>query len=275
MVARNIARIGPALARAVVPAGAVLALVAGLGLVMPAPPSAHAAPQQAAHPYEPRFTFTRIRYNAVGGGPNLGGCGRGYGGNSSAWNHDYPAADLNMQAVLKEVTTMDPVVETSVVLDLEDPAIFQHLILYMSEPGFWRITEEGARNLRAHLLKGRFIIFDDFDGPGHWESWLAQMRQALPEYTPIEIDETHPVFRTYFAIPDVYVPNPMFNVSVKPTYLGIFENNDPNGRMLALVNYNSDLAEYWEQSTSTYLLIDLTNDAFRIGVNYFIYGLTH
>jgi hypothetical protein len=254
-----------------------LLLLAG---VFPASAQQSRAPlPPRADGYDARFMFTRLRYqggNPCGGSSLRGFGGGGYGrGGYDAWNHDYPNADLNMQTVLKEATSTDPVIGTSLILDLEDPAIFQHPILYMSEPGFWKITDKGAKNLREHLLKGGFIIFDDFDGPCHWESWLAQIERVLPGYTPIEIDGTHPVFHTFFGIDDVYVPNPMIGNAVKPTYLGIFEDNDPTKRMLALVNYNADLAEYWEQSTSTYLLIDLTNDAFRIGVNYFIYGLTH
>jgi hypothetical protein len=180
-----------------------------------------------------------------------------------------------MQSVLAELTLVKPVTESSVVVDLEDPAIFDYPILYMSEPGFWQITEEGAQNLRTHLLKGGFIIFDDFDGYGHWENWLAQIKSALPEYDPIPIDETHAVFNSFFFVEDIYVPNPMVRGLPKPTYFGIFEDNDPTKRMLALVNYNSDLAEYWEYLGQGFLAIDPTNDAFRLGVNYIIYGLTH
>jgi hypothetical protein len=35
--------------------------------------------------------------------------------------------------------------------------------------------------------------------------------------------------------------------------LGIFEDNDPSGRMLAIVNYNNDIAEYWEWSDAAWL----------------------
>jgi hypothetical protein len=229
------------------------------------PPS---APQVRSAPYDGRFTFVRVRYGGYGRG-----FGRGYGGDS--WAHDYPDADRNMQTILQEVTTVSTALESSVVVDLEDRSIFRHPILYMSEPGFWGITDEGAKNLREHLLKGGFIIFDDFDGPGHWENWLTQIRHALPEYRPIEIGQEHPVFRTFFFVENIYVPNPMVRGLPKPTYLGIFEDNDPEKRMLALVNYNSDLAEYWEWSATGYLPIDPTNDAYRLGVNYFIWGLTH
>jgi hypothetical protein len=252
-----------ALISAAVPAGfAREARVPELG-------SAHPQVQQNT-PYDGRYTFVRVRY----GGGRGGGFGfRGRGGGDDSWAHDYPMADLNMQLVLKEVTSAQPVTGTSVVVDLEDPIIFRYPILYMSEPGFWRVTPEGAQNLRTHLLKGGFIIFDDFDGPGHWEAWEAQMRQALPEYRPIKIDATHPVFRTFFYVEDIYVPHPM--VRVTPEYLGIFEDNDPTKRMLALVNYNSDLAEYWEYAAKGFLAIDPTNDAYRLGVNYIIWGLTH
>ena len=95
-------------------------------------------------PYNGRFTFTRIRYNSRGGGYRR----RGW---SNAWNHDYPNADLNMQLMLSEFTAMHPNLGDSNVLDLEDPEIFRHPILYMSEPGYWSITDEGAANLREHI----------------------------------------------------------------------------------------------------------------------------
>jgi hypothetical protein len=254
--------------------GIAAALFAGLAAAAPVRPAGEpardAGPQVRPAPYDGRFTFVRVRY----GGYGRRGFGRGgFGGDS--WAHDYPDADRNMQTILNEVTTVRAATESSVVLDLEDRSIFSYPILYMSEPGFWGITDEGVTNLREYLLKGGFIIFDDFDGPGHWENWLDQIRQALPEYRPIEIDESHPVFRTFFFVEDIYVPNPMLRNAPKPTYLGIFEDNDPAKRMLALVNYNSDLAEYWEWSATGYLPIDPTNDAYRLGVNYFIWGLTH
>ena len=167
---------------------------------------------------------------------------------------------------------MHPNTGGSNVLDLENPEIFRYPILYLSEPGFWRITEEGARNLREHLLKGGFIIFDDFDGPGHWENWEGALRMAFPDFRPIEIDEKHPIFDTFFYIQDIYIPHPM--IGVRPEYYAIFEDNDPNKRMMALVAYNGDLAEYWEYAATGFFPVDPTSDSFRLGVNFFIYGLT-
>jgi len=217
-------------------------------------------------PYNGRFTFTRIRYGS-------GGSGRGFGwGWGSAWNHDYPAADRNMQSILQEYTGIEPNTEGSNVVDLEDPRIFRHPILYMSEPGFWSVTEQGSRNLRAFLLKGGFLIFDDFE-LDQWHNMAAQVEQALPESRWIEIDASHPIFRSFFRVDDIYVPHPF--VRVTPSYQAIFEGNDPTGRIMVLANHNSDLAEYWEWSPNGRFGVDLTNEAFRLGVNYIVYGMLY
>jgi hypothetical protein len=219
-------------------------------------------------PYNGRFTFTRIRYNAGGG--SLRGWGR-RGGWSNAWNHDYPDADRNLQEILAEFTDLDPNTHGSNVLDLESREILRHPILYMSEPGFWSITEEGARNLREHLLKGGMLIFDDFEAE-QWYNMAAQVERALPEGEWVEIGPEHPIFDTFFYVEDIYVPHPL--VRVTPRYMAILEDNHPTGRVMVLANHNSDLAEYWEYAARGYFPVDPTNDAFRLGVNYIIYGMT-
>jgi len=216
-------------------------------------------------PYDGKFTFTRIRYSSSRSR-------RGWGG--SAWNHDYPMADLNMQTMLNEFTHVRATEAStgSNVYELEDDEIFQHPILYISEPGTWGITPEGATNLRAHLLKGGFLIFDDFEAD-QWYNMAEQLAQALPEGQWVEIGAEHPIFDTFFFVENIYVPHPL--VSVTPSYRVIFENNDPAERIMVLANHNSDLAEYWEYAATGYFAVDPTNDAFRLGINYLVYAITH
>ncbi|MEX2281858.1 MAG: DUF4159 domain-containing protein [Gemmatimonadota bacterium] len=224
-----------------------------------------ALPTQDQNPgYNARFTFTRIRFNSYGG----------FRGGGGSWAHDYPAADMNLPTVLSEISLLRPTLGSSNVLDLEDPAIFRNPILYVSEPGFWNITEHGARNLRSFMLKGGFVIFDDFEDTGNqWSTFAASFKAAMPEYEFIEINVTHPVFQTFFELEKLDTPHPL--VRVTPIYLGVFEDNDPAKRMLALINLNCDLAEYWEWSGQGFFPIDSSNDAFKMGVNYIFYGLTH
>lgn len=214
--------------------------------------------------YDGRFTFTRIQYNG-----GLGGFGRGW---SNAWNHDYPDADINLPLILDSLTAIDSNLNVSNIFDLEDDDIFKQPILYMWEPGFWQITDGGARRLREYLLKGGFIIFDDFEA-NQWTNFEAQFLRAMPEAQFIELDTSHPVFHSFFDMNTINLPHP--SVSVTPAYFGVFENNDPKGRMLAFVNYNSDVAEYWEWSGTGRLPVDTTNDAYKLGVNFMVYGLMH
>jgi hypothetical protein len=220
-------------------------------------------------PYNAKFTFTRIRY----GSPYASRRGgfRGYFG-GSAWNHDYPMADLNMQIMLNEFTAVSANTEGSNVFELEDRGIFEHPILYISEPGTWGLTDEGAVNLREHLLKGGFLIFDDFE-EDQWYNMAEQLAKALPEGQWVEIGPEHPIFDTFFYAENIYVPHPL--VRVTPSYRAIFEDNDPAKRIVVLANHNSDLAEYWEYAAQGYFPVDPTNDAFRLGINYIVYGLTH
>jgi hypothetical protein len=213
--------------------------------------------------YNARFTFSRIRYSGPGYGFRRGG---------GSWAHDYPLADENLPTVLSEISVVRPTLGRSNVFDLEDRTFFQYPIIYLSEPGYWGITDEGARNLREYLLKGGFIIFDDFEAE-QWRNFKEQFQRALPEYEFIELDVRHPIFHSFFDLEKLDTPHPL--VRVTPVYYGVFENNDPTQRMMAMVNYNSDLAEYWEWSGRGYFPIDPTNDAYKMGINYIVYGLTH
>lgn len=215
-------------------------------------------------PYDGRLVFTRIAYNT-----GLGG----FGFNSNAWNHDYPAADRNVGALIDYISHARVRLDGTNVLTLDDPEIFRNPVLYIWEPGFWTITPSEADNLRKYLLKGGFVIFDDFEGEVQWDNMAAQVRQALPDLYWIRIDERHPIFHSFYDIKKLDVPHPIVNVI--PEYRGLFEDNDPNGRMLALANYNNDIAEYWEWSAEGLYSADWTGDAYRLGVNFFIYALTH
>ena len=45
-------------------------------------------------------------------------------------------------------------------------------------------------------------------------------------------------------------------------------------RMIAIANRDNDMSEYWEFSDSGFYAVDLTNEAYKIGINYIIYALS-
>jgi hypothetical protein len=224
-------------------------------------PFGFGGPRVDANPaYDGRFTFTRIRYS-----------GSGFGRRGSWWSHDYPDADRNLPLILKELTAIPTNVDASNILDLEDPEIFRNPIIYIWEPGYWPITDEAAANLRAYMLKGGLVIFDDFEAD-QWINFEAQFRRAMPEAEFMPLDLSHPVYHSFFDMETLTLPHPSVNVT--PGFYGVHQDNDPRKRLMAIVNHNSDIAEYWEWSGTGRLPVDTTNDAYKIGVNYMIYGLT-
>ena len=216
-------------------------------------------------PYDGRLVFVRLRYST-------GFAGFGRRSRDPGWAHDYPTADIHMMKILNEITIVRPRIDGSNVFGLEDPELHNYPIAYMSEPGGWSVGEEDAAGLRSYLLKGGFIIFDDFRGYD-WENLVDQMRQVLPEHHWVQLEATHPIFHSFFEIDDLqYLTS---YGGAMPTYYGMFEKNDPTKRLIAIANRDGDLGEYWEFSDTGYVPVDLSNQAYKFGVNYFMYALTH
>ena len=110
-------------------------------------------------PYDGLYHFVRIRYDPRRGG---GGFGFRRRGREPVWAHDYPRAERNFLKIIDEVTFVGSQTEGSNVLALDDPEIFKYPIIYIVEVGYWEPTDEEVRNLGEHLLKGGFLIVDDF-----------------------------------------------------------------------------------------------------------------
>ena len=250
------------------------AIAAGVGF------DVHGQPRSAESSYDGRVTFVRLRW-----GSDLGTfrpstrSGRpepveGRRGGGAAWNHDYPRAESHLARILKELTSIDVRTDGSLILSLDDPELFKYPIAFMWEPGFWNLTDREALAFRTYLAKGGFAVFEDFDGPQQWRHFELQMRRVLPEARWVKLDASHRIFDNFFKVNDPYaIVHPM--IGIPPSYLGLYENNDPTRRLIAVANFDNDIPEYWEWSGQGYFPVDTSNEAYKIGVNYMIYGLTH
>ena len=217
--------------------------------------------------YDGRFTFVRLRWGSDFGFSRRGGFG-------AAWNHDYPRAEHHLSLILRELTALDIRTDASLILTLDDPELFKYPIAFMWEPGFWNLTDREAASFRAYLLKGGFAVFEDFDGPEQWSHFEAQMRRVLPDCRFVKLDNAHRIFNSFFAVKDIdAIVHPMSGI--RPSYYGLFEDNDPSKRLIAVANYDNDVPEYWEWSGQGLYPFDASNEAYKLGVNYVLYGLLH
>ena len=208
-------------------------------------------------PYDGRFTFARIRYTVYG---------------RSGWEFDYPAMERNLMSMMKEVTSLRPHVTGSNIHTFDDPELLKYPIAYLSEPGYWHPSDTEAEGLRTYLAKGGFLIVDDFMR-SEWRNFEEQIRRVLPGVRIERLDVTNPVFDTFFRIEslDMAYPHDPF---LKAEFFGIYENNDPARRLIAVINYNNDIGDYMEWSAEGFWPVNITNEAYKLAINYIVYGLT-
>jgi len=81
----------------------------------------------------------------------------------------------------------------------------------------------------------------------------------------------HPVFHCFFDIDDLEMIPP-YGVPGKPTFYGMYDEAD---RLQMVANFNNDIGDYWEWSDQSLAPIQLSNEAYRFGINYIVYALTH
>jgi hypothetical protein len=220
--------------------------------------------------YDGRFTFVRLTYQTLPGGYWYRG--------QPAWSHGYPTAEENLVKILQAVTDL-PVHEQTNTLSLDDPEIFKYPVLYIVEVSWWQITDSEARHLRAYLDKGGFVIVDDFKteqwlGGRGWAQFADNMARVVPDARFVDLDVTHPIFHQFFEIDSLDIFPQAYNAG-RPIFRGWFEGNDPSRRMRMFVNYNTDISQFWEWSGRGLRPIDETNEAYKLGVNAILYGLTH
>lgn len=229
-------------------------------------------PQARNEPYDGRFTFARLKYTTA---PE----GYWYQGLPS-WAHGYPMSEDNLMRIMNEISYLGGRTDAYDLFSVDDEELARNPIAYITEPGWWRMNDAEARALRSYIEKGGFLIVDDFKVEGDfapgggWEPFAENMQRVLPGARIVELTPAHPIFHAFFEINSLSDFPQAYNAG-RPIFLGIFENNDPSRRLLVIINYNTDISQYWEWSGRGLRPFDETNEAYKLGVNYIIYGLTH
>ena len=102
----------------------------------------------------------------------------------------------------------------------------------------------------------------------------TEFKKVFPEYSIQPLPLKHEIFHSFFEINSLDQFPQAYNAG-RPVFRGLFEDNDPKKRLQMIVNYNTDISQYWEWSGRGFRPFDETNEAYKLGVNYMIYGLTH
>ena len=150
--------------------------------------------------------------------------------------------------------------------------------------------------MRNYLLRGGFLLVDDFWGDDALDNLMYELDQVLPsdEYPLVDIPLDHEIFHIVFDVNEVpQVPGVGSFYDWQITGLtyeghegryvtygteahckGIF---DQNGRLMVVVMHNTDLGDGWEREGENYEYFRTFSapKAYPIGINIVVYAMTH
>ncbi len=201
----------------------------------------------------------------------------------TSWTQDYPRADRHFAMAMRRLTRVNVrSVEQPVNLDDGDD-VFNWPWLAAGEMGDWLLTDDQVKKLRDYLLRGGFLMLDDFWGPEEWARFDESMSRVFPDREIVEIDNKDPIFHTVYDLDDRYQILGQWalgrgrgmNYRVQGTvaeWKGIY---DDHNRVIVAMSFNSDIGDSWEWADDPRYPEKFSALGMRIGVNYAIYSLTH
>jgi hypothetical protein len=198
------------------------------------------------------------------------------------WGVDYPLAEAHFLPALRRYTQID-VAEDTRHLALTDDRLFQYPFIWIQQPGYWNPSEADVKRLREYLLRGGFLMLDDFHGEGEWDNFEYNIRRVLPEYQIVDIPQDDAVMQIFFTIDQrTQIPGDRHlrwgfggagvQMEGPPHWRGIY---DDSHRLIVVANHNMDIGDAWEHADDPDYPLPMTAFAYQLGVDYVIYAMTH
>ncbi len=199
----------------------------------------------------------------------------------TTWTIDYPRSDRHVAAAVRRLTLIHArSVEQPVNLD-DDDDVFCWPWLYAVEVGTWQLTDSQAQKLREYLLRGGFLMVDDFHGTFEWSVFVASMNRVFPDRPIVDLPDDDPIFHTLWDMTErVQVPGAQFLYSgrtyeqdgVQPRWRGIY---DDKGRIMVAICHNMDLGDSVEHADNPDYPEKYSALGMRTFINYIVYAMTH
>ena len=214
------------------------------------------------------FAFARLRYRS--------GRSRFWG---SRWGIDANKSERQFIQGLRRLTRVHAR-SVEQIVDIDSDEIYDWPWLYAVGVGGWGFNASQAARLRKYFERGGFLMVDDFHNEREWESFMDGIRQVLPGHQVVELQDDDPIFHTVYSLSErVRVPG--LNVvhgdqiergGIVPHWRGVV---DATGRVVVAICFNLDLGDAWEWADLPEYPERYASMAYRLGVNYVIYAMTH
>jgi hypothetical protein len=234
---------------------------------------------------EADFHFIRLQYTDLPEYHRGFGFASRDGQGSGWWLVDWPDADNHFTRGIERLTRID--IGDPRHLRLGDDRLFDYPWIYATQTGWWGLSDAEIARLREYLLRGGFLVTDDMWGADAWEVFRATMDRVFPNRPITDIVETEPVMHVLYDIGEkdrTFIPGSRHlwvrggTVEVvqppgsQPAWRAMY---DDKNRMVVAINYDTDVGDAWEFADVPYYPEKMTALAYRYGINYIIYSMTH
>lgn len=217
------------------------------------------------------YAFARLRYRQFGGGRRRRG---------ASWGTDSNKAERQFVQGVRRLTRVH-VRSIEEIIDVDSDEMYNWPWLYAVEVGHWELSDSQAQRLRTYLDRGGFLMVDDFHGTYEWEVFVTSLRRVFPDRPIVDLEDDNPIFNVLYDLKErVQVPGRQFVWSgrtyeqdgVEPRWRAVF---DDKGRIQVAICHNMDLGDAWEWADSPDYPEKYASMAYRIGINYLVYSMTH
>jgi Domain of unknown function (DUF4159) len=216
------------------------------------------------------WTFARFHYDMAYGSF------RGF----QRWAADYPKSDRQLVQGVVRLTRINTFVGEHVV-DAHSDDIYNWPWIFVEDPGWWVLSQVEAVCMRTYLLRGGFMFFDDTHGDYEWATMMAGIRMIFPDRQVEDLKNSDEIFHTMYDLDDRFqIPGTRFIWNGRrytedmkvPRWSAV---RDDKGRIMIAICHNSDVGDAWEWADSPDYPERATSMAYRIAINYIVYGMTH
>ena len=228
-----------------------------------------------------RLEFTDLaRFHRGFGFASRGGTGSGW------WMVDWPDADQHFTTGVSRLTRIE--MGDPRHLRLTDPKLFDYPWIYATQACWWDLSEQEVARLREYLLRGGFLVVDDIWGAEARELFARSMKRVLPEQDMIDVAETDSVMHVLYDIEGkdlTWIPGSRHlrrgtggrteivqPPGTHPDWKALVDGRE---RVIVAVNLDTDVADAWEFADDPDYPEQMTSLAYRFGINYIIYAMTH
>jgi hypothetical protein len=196
------------------------------------------------------------------------------------WAADYPKSDRQFIMAVNRLTRVETR-PTEQVVDANSDDIFNWPWIFVEDAGYWSLSDAQAAKLREYLLRGGFLMLDDTHGDQEWNVLAEGMHRVFPDHPIEDLTDQDQIFHVLYDLDDrIQIPGTRFiwggrrypRDSSVPKWRGIRADK---GRLVVAICHNSDVGDAWEWADSPRYPERPLSLAFRLGINYIIYGMTH